>query len=40
MTNPNRKEQVDNRTPEQILSEIEALDTEAAEAIAAIKELL
>jgi type I restriction enzyme M protein len=40
VANPNRKEEVDNRTPEQILSEIEALDAEAAEAITAIKELL
>lgn len=40
VVNPNRKEEVDNRTPEQILAGIEALDAEAAEAIAAIKELL
>jgi len=40
VSNPNRKEEVDNRTPQQILAEIEALDAEAAEAISAIKVLL
>jgi type I restriction enzyme M protein len=40
VANPNRKEKVDNRTPEQILAEIEALDAEVAEAISAIKVLL
>ncbi len=40
VVNPNRKEEVDCRTPQQILKEIEALDAEAADAIAAIKELL
>lgn len=39
-TNPNRKEVVDNRTPQQILAEIEELDLQVANAIAAIKELL
>ena len=39
-TNPNLKDTTDNRTPEQILAEIEELDLEAATAIAAIKELL
>lgn len=38
--NPNRRQGIDNRTPQQILAEIEALDSEAAEAIASIKELL
>ena len=38
--NPNRKDTTDNRTPEEILAEIEELDLEAATAIAAIKELL
>lgn len=40
VSNPNRKEEFDNRTPKQILAEIEALDEEVAEAIAAIKVLL
>jgi type I restriction enzyme M protein len=39
-TNPNRKDITDQRTPEQILSEIEKLDLEAAKAIAAIKKEL
>ena len=39
-TNPNKVEAVDNRTPSEILSEIEALDNEAAKAMTAIKELL
>ena len=39
-TNPNRKDNTDIRTPEEILAEIEELDLEAAQAIAAIKELL
>lgn len=38
--NPNRKEIVDNRTPIDILSEIEILDIEARNSLAAIKELL
>ena len=38
--NPNRKEEVDNRTPEQILAEIEKLDTEALKAIKSIKDLI
>ena len=38
--NPNRKEKVDERTPQQILAEIEELDLEVANAISAIKELL
>jgi type I restriction enzyme M protein len=38
--NPNRKEEVDNRTPEQILAEIEKLDIEVLKAIQSIKELL
>ena len=40
VTNPNKVEAVDNRTPSEILSEIEALDNEAAKAMTAIKELL
>jgi type I restriction enzyme M protein len=40
VTNPNRKDTTDKRTPEQILEEIEQLDLDAASAIAAIKELL
>ena len=39
VNNPNRVEVVDNRTPEEILAEIEGLDKEAAEALKAIKEL-
>jgi type I restriction enzyme M protein len=38
--NPNSKEEVDNRTPQQILNEIDALNAEADNAIAVIKELL
>ena len=38
--NPNRKEEVDNRTPEKILAEIEKLDTEALKAIKSIKDLI
>jgi type I restriction enzyme M protein len=40
VVNPNRIEEVDSRTPQQILDEIKALDLEAAKAIAAIRELL
>jgi type I restriction enzyme M protein len=40
VTNPNRPDTTDKRTPEQILEEIEQLDMDAATAIAAIKELL
>ena len=35
--NPNRKVEVDERTPEQILDEIEAKGREVAEALAALK---
>jgi type I restriction enzyme M protein len=38
--NPNRVEEVDNRTPQEIIAEIELLDAQAAEALQAIKELL
>jgi type I restriction enzyme M protein len=38
--NPNRIEEVDNRTPHEIIAEIELLDAQAAEAIQAIKDLL
>ena len=38
--NPNRVEEVDNRTPQEIIAEIEELDAQAAEALQAIKELL
>ena len=38
--NPNRIEVVDNRTPKEIIAEIEELDAQAAEALQAIKELL
>jgi type I restriction enzyme M protein len=39
-TNPNKKEEVDNRTPQEILDEIKALDKEVASAISAIEGLL
>ena len=39
-TNPNRKDNTDKRTPEEILSEIENIDIQIASAIQAIKELL
>ncbi len=38
--NPNRPDETDTRTPEEILDEIEALDAEAAEALATIRGLL
>lgn len=38
--NPNRKEEVDNRTPQEILAEIEDLDQKVANALAMIKEML
>ena len=38
--NPNRKDTAEIRTPTEILAEIEQLDVDAAEAIAAIRELL
>lgn len=38
--NPNTVEEVDNRTPQEIIAEIELLDAQAAEALQAIKELL
>ena len=40
VNNPNRVEEVDNRTPQEIIAEIEQLDAQAAEALQAIKELL
>ena len=39
-SNPNKVEEVDNRTPQEIIAEIELLDAQAAEALQAIKELL
>ena len=38
--NPNKVEEVDNRTPQEIIEEIEQLDAKASEALKAIKELL
>tara|TARA_B100001057_G_scaffold212961_1_gene213293 strand:- start:1005 stop:1556 length:552 start_codon:yes stop_codon:yes gene_type:complete len=38
--NPNKVEEVDNRTPQEIIAEIEQLDAKASEALKAIKELL
>ena len=40
VSNPNRVEEMDNRTPQEIIAEIEMLDAQAAEALQAIKELL
>lgn len=40
VNNPNRVEEVDNRTPQEIIAEIELLDAQAAEALQAIKESL
>jgi type I restriction enzyme M protein len=40
VNNPNTVEEIDNRTPEEIIAEIEGLDAQAAEALQAIKELL
>ena len=38
--NPNKVEEVDNRTPQEIIAEIEELDAQAAKALKTIKELL
>ena len=38
--NPNKIEEVDNRTPEEIIKEIEELDLKAAKSLAIIKDLL
>ena len=38
--NPNKVEEVDNRTPQEIIAEIEELDMQAAKSLKAIKELL
>ena len=40
VSNPNTVEEVDNRTPQEIIAEIEQLDAKASEALKAIKELL
>ena len=40
VNNPNRVEEVDNRTPAEIIAEIEELDAQAAQALQAIKALL
>ena len=40
VNNPNRVEVLDNRTPQEIIAEIEQLDAQAAGALQAIKELL
>lgn len=40
VNNPNRVEVVDNRTPAEIIAEVELLDAQAADALQAIKELL
>ncbi len=40
VSNPNTVEEIDNRTPQEIIDEIEQLDVQAAEALQKIKELL
>ena len=40
VNNPNTVEEVDNRTPQEIIAEIEQLDVQAAQALQAIKGLL
>ena len=40
VNNPNTVEEIDNRTPQEIIAEIEQLDVQAAEALQKIKELL
>ena len=40
VNNPNTVEEVDYRTPQEIIAEIEELDAKASEALKAIKELL
>ena len=40
VNNPNHVEEVDNRTPAEIIAEIEGLDAQAARALQSIKELL
>ena len=40
VNNPNAVEEIDNRTPQEIIAEIEQLDVQAAQALQAIKELL
>ena len=40
VNNPNTVEEIDNRTPQEIIAEIEQLDVQAAQALQAIKELL
>ena len=40
VNNPNKVEEVDNRTPQEIISEIEELDEQASKALQSIKEIL
>ena len=40
VNNPNRVEEVDNRTPQEIIAEIEELDAQAAQSLRSIKDLL
>ncbi|WP_413684361.1 N-6 DNA methylase [Prochlorococcus sp. MIT 1011] len=40
VNNPNTVEEIDNRTPQEIIAEIEQLDVQAAQALQKIKELL
>ena len=40
VNNPNRVEETDNRTPAEIIAEIEELDARANQALQVIKELL
>ena len=40
VNNPNKVEKVDNRTPQEIIAEIDELDAQATKALEAIKEML
>ena len=40
VSNPNRIEEVDNRTPQEIITEIEVLDAQATKALQSIKKLM
>ena len=40
VNNPNRKEKIDNRTPKEIVAEIEELDSQTKKSLQIIKELL
>ena len=38
--NPNKKEEIDNRTPHEIIAEIEQLDIQVGQALQKIKEII